>query len=843
MRTVRCGEAMKVKGRVMIISRGIRGLLLSTSLLALVPAAHAQVGATGTGAGQDAEQPVNADTATAQAPGSPETTEATAPPVAGDIIVTAQRREQALRDVPVAISVVTSEDLVKSNFTTVTDLQFLSPGVNYNANFGGGFNVRGVGTQSLSITAEQSVALIIDDVIQGLPEVSFAGPSYQTLGDIERIEVLKGPQGTLFGKNSSAGVIQIITKNPVLGRNSVDGYVSYAKKNEVNANANLNLGLGDNAALRFSGTYQRRDGFVANRFDGTDRWAYERFGIRGKLLWEPTSALRVLLQAEYRDLKDNANGLWTLRSCGSGSGTFNPCAEIAKYGIVASPRNLEVAIEGPSYTKQRSTNVSGRIDYDLGNATLTSITAYRHLKQPIAIDTDATPRPVYSLNQNVSGGDQFTQELRVNGQSGILDYTLGGFYYNAKPYQVGIVGGTLGVLPDTSPFLVTLNSAGPLAQSGAGSDIRAKVESYAAFGQLEAEVTPGLTLIAGGRYTNDKVQQRIDYFQVPGLCSRAFLAGGPCISVSLPTSTPTAKIKADKFTYKFTAKYDLTPDINVYATYATGYKGPMISNPGNQPQLLVNPETSKSYEIGLKGLFFNRAVSFNIDLFKVDYDNFQAQQRVGVSPVFFYTTTNAGGLQTKGVEADASWRVTPEFTLSGNVAYIPSKFTEFAVQCYDRYANPATPVGECNYLAPGVPANAPFQFNAKGFPLIYSPRWTWGVTADYEHDLSDTLQIGAHATYVYRSQVYGIVADPNSIVDGYGLLNGEVSVGDPDGAWRLSVFARNLLNKYFVAGIFRTPLDAGSYNSTPLSTIGYSNIPALDSSRAVGVKLSFAFGG
>ena len=829
----------------MRISRGMRALLATTSLVALVPAARAQVNTppSTTAAQGTADQPVSAETTTGAAAAGDQATLQSAGPESsdGDVIVTAQRREQALRDVPVAISVVSSEALLKSNFTAITDLQFLSPGVNYNANFGGGFNVRGVGTQSLSITAEQSVALVIDDVVQGLPEVSFAGPSYQTLGDIERIEVLKGPQGTLFGKNSSAGVIQIITKNPVLGRTSVDGYVSYAKKNEVNANANVNLPLGENAALRVSGTYQRRDGFVPNKFDGTDRWGYERFGIRGKLLWRPTDTLKVLLEAEYRNLKDNANGLWTLRTCGSGSGTFNPCAELAKYGIVASERNLDVAVEGPSFTRQYATNLSGRIDYDLGSATITSITAYRYLKQPIGIDTDATPRPVYSVNQNTSGGEQFTQELRINGQASILDYTVGGFYYNATPYQRGIVGGTLGVLPDNSPNLVTLSSIGPLAQSGAGNDIRAKVESFAAFGQLEAEVVNGLTLIAGGRYTNDRVQQRIDYFLAPGICGRAFLAGGPCISVTLPTSTPTAVVKADKFTYKFTAKYDVTPDINVYATYATGYKGPMISNPGNQPQLLVRPETSVSYEIGLKGVFFDRKVSFNIDLFKVDYDNFQAQQRVGVSPVFFYTTTNAGGLQTKGVEGDVSWRVTPELTLSANASYIPSKFTEFSVQCYDRYTNPATPVGQCNYLAPGVPAGAPFQFNAAGYPLIYSPRWNAGGTVDYERDLNDRLQLTAHASYVYRSSVYGIVADPNSIVDGYGLLNGEIGVGAPDGRWRVSVFARNLLDTYFVAGIFRTPLDAGSYNSTPLSTIGYSNIPALDSSRSIGGKLSFSF--
>jgi len=235
-------------------------------------------------------------------------------------------------------------------------------------------------------------------------------------------------------------------------------------------------------------------------------------------------------------------------------------------------------------------------------------------------------------------------------------------------------------------------------------------------------------------------------------------------------------------------------------------------------------------------------VAFNLALFKVDYDDFQGQQRVGVAPTFYYTTTNAGGLRTKGVEADLAWRVTPDLTVAGNLAYIPTEFTEFAVQCYDRYTNPATTPGECNYIQPGLPADAPPQFNAAGYPLMYSPKWTWGLRGDYETDIGSDLTLGASASFSYRSSTYGVVADPNSINPGYGLLNGQLSIGRYDDRWRLSLFARNLLDKYFVAGIFRTPLDSGTDNSTPLSTIGYSNIPAMDSSRTVGVKLSYSFG-
>jgi iron complex outermembrane receptor protein len=833
-------------------SFAVRALMMSTSVLALAPNAQAQAGSVNdapatqiTQTGNVAPQaddtvaaPTSADGSGAPAVAEPSAGDEVAP---GDVIVTAQRREQALQDVPVAISVVSSEDLAKSNFTSIADVQFLSPGVNYNANFGGGFNVRGVGTQSLLMSAEQSVALIIDDVIQGLPEVSFAGPSYQSLTDIERIEVLKGPQGTLFGKNSSAGVIQIITANPKLGAYTLDGSISYGSKDEINAQAVVNIPVGETAALRVAGGIQRRDGFVEDLFTGEDHWGYERYSLRGKFLWKPADRLRVLLQGEYRYLTDNANGMWTFRNCGSGFGTFKPCEVNAAYGLKPGPENLQVATDGRSATEQKSYSFTGRIDYDLPGATITSITAYRDLFQPISLDTDATPRPVYSRNENVSGGTQFTQELRINGETGNLNYTLGGFYYDARPYQKGLNGGTQNALPDNSPIYLTFNAIGPYANQGYGSWVKAKIKSWAIFGQLEAEVLPGLTLIAGGRYTSDVVRQRIDYFDVPWLCRSAYAAGASCHGLPLPLTSGDLRVKATKFTYKGTVKYDITSDINVYATYATGYKGPMISHPANQPQLALRPELSESYEIGLKAQLFDRAVTFNIDAFQVDYDDFQGQQRVGVAPIFYYTTTNAGGLRTRGIEADMTWRVTPELSLAGNVAYIPTEFTEFAVQCYDLYANPATTPGQCNYVQPGLPAGSPPQFNAAGYPLIYSPEWNWGVTADYDTPIGNDLRFNAHATWNHRSSSYGVVADPNSINPGYGLLNGQISIGAEDKSWTLAIFARNLLDKHFVGGIFRTPLDSGTNNSTPLSTIGYSNIPALDSQRTVGAKLSFSF--
>ena len=758
------------------------------------------------------------------------------------IIVTAQRREERLQDVPIAMSVVDGFTLEASNYTTIADIQFLTPGVNYNSNFGGGFNVRGVGTQSLLVTAEQSVGLVIDGVVQGLPEVSFAGPSYQTLSDIERIEVLKGPQGTLFGKNSSAGVIQIITKNPQLGETAINTAMSYGTDNELQTSATVNLPIGDQAALRVNGIFQRRDGFVQNRFNGDEIWAYERYGVRAKLLAEPTENLSLLLTGEYRRLEDDANGQWTLRNCGSGFQSFVPCDVLDAYGVEAGPKNLAGAWDGENFTRQTSKSVSLESNLDTSIGTLTSITAYRHLRQPIGVDTDNSPTAVYSYNQNTSGGTQFTQELRLNGEADFLTYTLGGYYYHAKPFQQGTNGGTLTFLPDDSDIILSTTAIGPGAGTGYAVDVQANIKSYALFGQLEAEVLPGLKLIAGGRYTNDDVEQTISYFDVPFICATAFAFGGDCHPTPTPPAPTTAETKADKFTYKLTGQYYITPDINIYASYARGYKGPMIAYPRDRPQELVRPETSESWELGVKSVLLDGALTLNADIFKATYDDFQGQQRVGTPPVYYYTTTNAGGLETKGFEADASWRPRPGLQLAASMSYIPTKFTEFAVQCYDLYTNPATPVGECNYIQPGLPANAPPQFNASGYPLIYSPKWTYTFRGDYSVPVGGDKSIDFHADWNYRSSSYGVVADVNSINEGYGLLNGQISYGPEDGSWRISVFTRNLLDKHFTAGIFRTPFDAGGYGTSPLSTLGYSNIPAVDSSRTIGIKLNASFG-
>ncbi|MBX3482390.1 TonB-dependent receptor [Phenylobacterium sp.] len=765
-----------------------------------------------------------------------------------ELVVTAQRREQSLLDVPLSMAVVSADTLKNANIASVTELTQLATGLTYNTNFGGGFQVRGVGTQSVLISSEQSVSVVVDDIVQGLPEIAFAGPSYQALTDIERVEVLRGPQGTLFGKNSSAGVLQIITKKPRLGEYAGDVTASYATDNEVRLNANLNVPIGENAAFKISGFVQRRDGFVHNRFTGEDVSGYSNRGVRAKLLWKPSEKLELYVIGAHIENSDSGNGVWTLRSCGSGlngtQGRYLPCDEAAKFGVVAGPKNLSGSWDGALGVKQTNDSISARVTYDLGGgAQLKAITGYYEVDVNEDVDVDSSQRPIVSTNISRFIQSQFTQEIRLEGTfNDNIDYTIGGFYYRSENATRAVQGGTYHNLPDGSPITLT-TTFGPVRCCLAALDSDTK--SLAAFGQVTVRLLDDRLSITGGlRYTDDKVSLQSRALDRANTCQVSFAtAGAACKPVaSYPSPAVISKNDATDLSGKITVQYEVAADVNVYATYSTGYKGPLISYARGQPLLPVDEETVENYEIGLKGAFLDRRLIATAAAFRSRYTGFQGQTTV-VDPlnpaIRSLTTTNAGGLKTKGFELDATFKVTRELTLRGGYAYIPTEFVDFAIQCNDRFTNPATVPGQCTYISEKAPGL--LQFNAGGYPLIYAPKNSFNLGLNYERAVMGDHVFGVAVNYNWRDKAYTAAADPNSILPSYGLLGANISFGPEDGQWRVSAFARNLLDKYFVTGIFKTPLDSGTAGSTPLSTIGYANIPSIESSRTLGVKVEVNF--
>ncbi len=751
-----------------------------------------------------------------------------------EVVVTATRREARLQDVPIAVSAVSSEALRDSNFTSLSDVQYLVPALSYRFGAGGeaSFQIRGVGTQSFDPGAEQSVGLVVDGVVSSLPR----NPGLNSLVDVERIEVLRGPQGTLFGKNTSAGVMQVVTRRPVLGEWEADSEFSFGTDDESIARFTVNVPTGRSAAARLSASYEQRDGFVDNLYndgqDNTEFYGREDFGLRGKFLWEPTEKLDVLLIGDYQDYY-RTPAIGTIRSFGPGPANyaaqcqhavqcFNPSAgfavvpvrdQLEPFGIVPGPENERVAINTPGDTKVRTTGLSAELDYVLGSHTLTSISAFR--RQEFVTngnDVDSTPLPFYLVNLGHFDADQLTQELRLASASGQrIEYVIGAYYFNLQTDGDTAQYGTFGSPIPPPPGFVYSNRGGLVIYD-------VETESVAGFGEATWRATDNLRLILGARYTQDKVYSATSIEPQPGVMRTPPAVG------TLPAAPVINEVDHGDWTGRAGLQYNFTPEIMAYTTVSRGYKGPTVNNVtagGN----IVDAETSIDYELGVKSSWLDNRLIVNAALFHADYEDFQAQvYDTSVFPAQ-YRLANADGLITKGVELDVQAKLSPSFDLSGSATYNETEFKDFLALCYRFQPISAVADSGCFERTPGS-----FVLQARGLPLNYAPEWSFNLATNYQRALGGAKTLRASANFSWRDDYYSVTGDPNTIVDAYGLVGLSLSIGSDDGRWRTGVFVRNALNQDFVPVIIPTYFDPG----------GYLNNPTVEARRTIGVNLSFS---
>ncbi len=718
-----------------------------------------------------------------------------------EIIVTATRREARLQDVPISVTAVSGEALAKSGLKEVSDIQYLAPNVTFSAtnpvSNGGGYQIRGVGTQTYDSGVEQTVGLVIDGVVIGLAR----DPGSTGFADIERIEILRGPQGTLFGKNSSAGVIQVITKKPQLDVPSMSLNLKYGERNERVVQASANMPLGDTVALRVSGYSNAQDGaipYVLNESRAVgDR---KNNGIRGRLLWEPADNLSFLLTGEYQTAfaRDGA----IIQSLGS-SALYN--SQFAAFPVKPGPDVYLSYMDG-DWTADTSLYAGSlEVNLGLGDHTLTSITAYRHLETLQLSDIDASPANVFNNSDGGVDSNQFTQELRLTSPGGErLEYVLGLYYYRTEnagyATQYGNYYGLFGM---------------PVVVGGGRRDASNQVRSLAAFGNATFALTDEIKLIGGMRYTNDRNHGTLVVTPLPF----------PAVPLgTLPDYDGT--VKADNLSGKVGIQIEPSRDVMFYATYSTGFKGPAIDGTGGVIRE-VKPETVKSWEIGAKTSFLDGKGTFNLALYWSNFRDFQAQTfDTTVTPPAFYLS-NAGMLRARGVEVETSFRVTPALRLSASGAYNDATFRDYDGVCYP--GQPISPVvGEGCYVAPGTTTTVA---NYRGYRLPNAPKWSYVLRANYEQPVGDDFEIDASANWAWRSKTQAVIGDPNAEIAAYGLLNGTIGIGAEDGSWRIGIYARNLLDKRFYA-----PYAAGVINPD-----GYAKIVMPEAFRTIGGTLSFQF--
>ena len=673
---------------------------------------------------------------------------------------------------PIAVSVVGSEQLQRQNISNIDQLKLVVPSFESNAF---GVSIRGVGTATFSTSIEVSVSTVLDGVALGRPEMAL-GSFY----DLSRVEVLRGPQGMLFGKNASAGVVSLTTQAPRLGTFEGIGNFNFGQDGYVNSDATVNIPLGDKAAIRFGGYVNQADGVLTNRFDGRRFNGNDEKGGRFKFLWSPTDNIDVLLTADYG--KQDQSITWSPYK-------LNPLSPLnavyAACGVKASPDNTDLCIDGPQYKDRENYGVSGQIDWRLGDFTLTSITAARRDLDKSAGDSDS--RPTNVLNENISDQDirQFSQEVRLASPVGqMVDYVVGLYYFNLKTEQTTSQTGTF-ALPFVPPVLnQTIHN-------------EAQTESMAAFGQASIHLGDKWTLLAGGRFTHDEVSLNFNQFTKLG-----FFPVGDTVAFDRST-------KEDNFSWRVGAQYHLTPVTMAYVTVARGYKGPgfnqtAISNP-IPPQTeivdpLVKPEYPMSYEIGFKTALPGNML-LNLAIFDTKFEDYQAQiLDNSITPAVF-RTTNAGDLKTRGFEADLVAAPIKGMLITAGVTYLDAKYGNFApISCYPGQSAAAGCVGG--------------GYDASGQRLAGAAKWKYSIAGRYEHPLSDGLKAFVQADYSWRSETNASAnKDPNTVIGSYGILSGAFGIAAEDDKWRLSLWGKNLTDERFPSALFGTPFGVpGDYS-------------------------------
>jgi iron complex outermembrane recepter protein len=729
------------------------------------------------------------------------------------VVVTAQKREENLQDVPLAVSAVTGATLVAQGVRSVQDLSVISPSVSYGSSAntrGEGLQVRGVGTQIFGDGVEQSVGVVIDGVPMGRN-----GMGIRDLIDVAQVEVLRGPQGMLFGKNASAGLINVTTRLPELETNSLDLRASFATLNEQKLSATANLALGDSAALRVTASSNSRDGYIRNIQRNEDLGGFDNTNLRARLLWEATEDLRILLNLDYA----NSNALcctWTARSAPATTpfGALNAAA-----GIVPSPTNLRNAAGARFFQDQDNWGTSLQADWDLGWGVLTGIAAYSYWLAVDNNDPDILPINVLDRNSGDSVVRQGSLEVRLTSPGGQpLEWTVGLFALNMTNKGGNTQAGTLGQpLP-------------PGATLGATRRSTTENESRAIFGQVGYTFFEKLKLIAGGRYSDEDLS--VDY--VNGQASGTIAPfPGRFNGVARASRGET------NFSWRLTAQYDFTDDIMAYATVAEGYKGPAYDQaPVSSQIIFANPEIPTTYEAGFRTTLFDGTTIFNGALFQTTFENFQAQVfDQNVFPARFITA-NAGELETKGVELEFLSEPIEGLTLTGNAAWIDAKYTDFKnVACYAGQAQlpfgtPRTDPRQCIRI---ISATGPFVTTADGNRLTNSPEFSANFSAAYERPVGAFIASG-RISYAWKGDVsFSAAGDPNLRQDGYGLLGAEIGIGAENGRWKVRVFGRNLGDEQFVNNIIPQPV---------LGATGvYSQFPSAEARRIVGVSLDLSIGG
>lgn len=688
------------------------------------------------------------------------------------VVITAQKRKERVQDVPISVTVVPAAVLERQGVSTLSDLSKTSASLEFGAPssaVGGGGYVRGIGTNTFSSTAQGSVGVVLDGVVMGNTNIT-------SIFDIERVEILKGPQGTLFGNSVSAGVISLTSVAPdpkkTAGSISTEltaGSLGSELTRRV-MRGTVNMPLSDTSAVRLSLHGDTNSGEQNNSTQGTENTVTDN-GVRIRYLAHPNSDLTVNLIADYNQTRNvNAGGL-LYRVAPAGSALAKALADC---GVTASSENFTNCGTVSNFSNSEDRGLSAQLDWDIGSHTVTSISSYRTNKMqsrgdvmgiPLSISTarfggchffDCVP--IFGIvsgglnGQQTYGRKQFTQELRLaSAQNKQFEY-VGGLFF--QKYRLDIF----------SPGYFSGNFGGGTFVQNAIVNRNVDTSDVAAFGQATYYLAPEWRLIGGARITHSKVSEALtDDSKKP-------------LSGTLGTT-------ATKVSYRLGVQHDFARNTMGYTTLATGYKGPQISDSAPGSLFAVKPELPTSLEVGIKTSAFNNRLAFNANLFYTKVKDYQGQSCVPILNGVSCTPASVPEVITKGIEFDIFGRPMSGLSLNASAIYNPAKYPS-------------------NFLAED-------GSNLGGTQLTRSSKTKVTLSAEYTYRASDAydLVFGADTTYRGAMSLYPSAA-PRYIIDSGWISNVRMGLRS-EKDWTLSLFSRNIGKQRFARDLFPTPFQPG----------------------------------
>ncbi len=672
--------------------------------------------------------PVAAQTAAPVANGAGQQT---TPPASGapqkleEIVVTAQRKSERLQKVPIAVSTVSGRQLEAHGETNTLSLIDTVPNLSLNT---GGTVVspylRGVGTNASDPNDEQSVATYFDGVYIGSPIGNIFA-----FNDIDRIEVLKGPQGTLFGRNATGGVIQVITRDPI---QTPSGQVSvgYGNYNTITSSMYATGGITPTLAGSVAAVFNDNlDGYGKDLGTGKDTYRRNDLGLRTKLKWTPTDQTTVRLEADYEHSRTDGSPY-----------QVEPGVAGAN-GVISRVPPYDTDTNWPNSANTETFGASLHVDHDFDFMKLVNITAFRNTSELYYLDEDSTTLPLVNSHLH-SQAQTFSQELQLLSENdSTLQWVVGGYYYNARyAYAPFYLGG--------------LAALGGFGLPYVDIDGEQRTSSGSFYGQATYPIFADTHFTAGLRYTAEYESDR----------GSAHYADLTLLDV------PVRSTRFERLTWRFALDHEFTDNITGYVSDNRGIKsgGYNLLGPGSPAYF---PEILDAYEIGLKTRLLHDTLQFNVAGFYYDYKDIQVQtiQEGAVD------TLNAAAATLKGFDFDARYLVLPGLTISAGLGYTDGYYSDF----------PNAP------KTPASPLDGPQTLeDASGNRTVNAPRWTANGSADYAIP-TEYGGLLADVTFTYRGKTF-TAADNRQIIPSYTLVNASLTWTSPNNLYKVQAWARNL---------------------------------------------------